>query len=230
VSGLVDLTMMGWPDLEITDGGLEIAATCTLTDLLRFEPPSDWRAFPLVSQCVNSLVASFKIHRVATVGGNLCTALPAGSIIALTAGLDAQAVIWCPDGSAREMPVVDFVLGVRRTALLPGEVLRAVRIGRPALESRTAYRKIALTALGRSGSLVVGRAGDDGTAITVTGATERPYQFRYAAIPEAEALSLDLDTIEPWYDDPHGSPRWRAHVTRLLAEEIRHELSQEEDR
>ncbi|MET0695659.1 MAG: FAD binding domain-containing protein, partial [Propionibacteriaceae bacterium] len=134
VSGLVDLTTLGWPNFEVTDDGLDIAATCTLADLLRLEPAPSWRAFPLFSLCVNSLVASFKIHNLATVGGNLCTALPAGSIIALTAGLDARAVIWSPDGSERELPVVDFVLGVRRTALRPGELLRSVRISRTSLE------------------------------------------------------------------------------------------------
>jgi hypothetical protein len=35
-----------------------------------------------------------------------------------------------------------------------------------------------------------------------------------AAIPESD-----------WYDDVHGAPDWRHHVTLLLAEEIRQELS-----
>jgi CO/xanthine dehydrogenase FAD-binding subunit len=227
VTGVVDLMSLGWPSLTVSADGLEIAATCTLAELLRLDPPASWRAAPLFGQCVNSLVASFKIFHLATVGGNLCTTLPAGSIIALTAALDGVAVIWTPDGGERSLPVTDFVLGAQRNALAPGELLRSVRIGVDALKSYTAHRKTALTSLGRSGSLVVGRLGGDGSfVLTVTGATDRPRQFRHARLPDAETLSSDLDGIELWYDDPHGSPRWREHMTRLLAEEIRQELGE----
>lgn len=226
VTGLVDLTTLGWPSLTVTDDGLEVAATCTLAELLALEPDPSWRASPLVAACVHSLVASFKIFASATVGGNLCTSLPAGSLIALCAGLDATAVIWTPDGGERTMAVADLVVGAQRNALQRGELLRAVRIGADALRSRTAHRKIALTALGRSGSLVVGRRGEDDTfVLTVTGATDRPYQFRYPSPPAAEALRADLGTVGTWYDDPHGSPAWRAHVTAVLAEQVRDELS-----
>jgi CO/xanthine dehydrogenase FAD-binding subunit len=224
VTGLVDLTSLGWPSVAASEAGLEIAATCTLTELLRLELDPSWRARPLFGQCINSLVASFKIWNLATVGGNLCTTLPAGSIISLTAALDGEAVIWGPDGTERTQPVVDFVLGAQRNALEPGELLRSVRIRAAALRSRTAYRKIALTPLGRSGSLVIGRAGEDGVVVTVTAATDRPHQFRYPAAPDEATLRQDVRGIEVWYDDPHGSPAWRAHMTEVLAEEIRREL------
>ncbi len=229
VTGLVDLALLAWPSLVKTPDGLEIAATCTLADLLALVPDPSWRAHPLFAQCVNSLVASFKIFTQATVGGNLCTTLPAGSLISLTAALDATAVIWTPDGGERTIAVVDFVLGAQRNALQPGELLRSVRIGGAALRARTAYRKIALTDLGRSGSLVIGRTDPDGSVvITVTAATDRPYQFRYPRLPDAGAVRDDLAGIEVWYDDPHGSPAWRAHLTAVLAEDIRQELSRHE--
>lgn len=225
VTGVVDLTFLRWPSIEITTGGLELAATCTLSELLNLPARPGWLAHPLFAQCINSLVASFKIWKMATVGGNLCTTLPAGALISLTAALDATLVIWALDGSERTLSVVDFILGAQHNALRPGEVLRSILIGVEALRSRTAYRKIALTPLGRSGSLVIGRVDPQGEAvITVTAATERPHQFRYPALPDAETLLDDLSGIEVWYDDPHGSPAWRAHVTRVLAEEVRSEL------
>lgn len=226
LSGLVDLTALGWPAYEVTSAGLTVAATCTLTELLAIPAEPDWRAHPLFAQCVNSLAASFKVFGSATVGGNLCTTLPAGSLIALTAALDATALIWTPEGGERSVPVVDFVRGAQRNVLSPGELLRSVLIGVDALRSRTAYRKIALTALGRSGSLVVGRQDPAGEwVLTVTGATPRPHQLRYPEPPSAETLRSDLAAFDDWYDDPHGSPAWRAHVTALLAEETRQELT-----
>lgn len=226
LTGLVDLSTLGWPALEVDADGLTIAATCTLAELLGLPPEPGWRAQPLFAQCVNSLVASSKVWHTATVGGNLCTALPAGSLISLTAGLDGTALIWSPDGSERSVAVADFVLGPQRTVLRPGELLRSVHVGIEALHSRTAHRKLALSALGRSGSLVVGRLGASGEAVfTVTAATPRPYQLRYPTMPDAGSLRRDVDGLEDWYDDPHGSPGWRAHITAVLAEEIRQELS-----
>ena len=225
VTGVVDLTAMGWPSLVATPAGLEIAATCTLAELLALDPDPSWRAAPLFGQCVHSLVASFKIFSAATVGGNLCTTLAAGSLIALTAALDGVATIWTPDGGRRALPVVDFVLGPQRNVLRLGELLRSVHLDAEALRSRTAYRKASLATLGRSGSLVVGRLAEDGaTTFTVTAATPRPRQLRYARLPAADTLRADLEGLNDWYDDPHGSPAWRAHVTAVLAEEIRVEL------
>jgi len=37
LTGLVDLTTMGWDAIEVTESGLTIAATCTFTELSRFE-------------------------------------------------------------------------------------------------------------------------------------------------------------------------------------------------
>ena len=75
---LVDVTGFGWPPLTVTDAGLEIASTCTLAALSRFVGPPEWTAVPLFRLCCTALVGSFKIWNVATVGGNLCLALPPG--------------------------------------------------------------------------------------------------------------------------------------------------------
>ncbi len=38
---LVDLTALGWAPLRADESGLEIGATCTITELYGFEPPAD---------------------------------------------------------------------------------------------------------------------------------------------------------------------------------------------
>ena len=75
---LVDLTTLGWPAVEVTDDGLTLAATCTIRSLADLPPVPGWRSQHLVQQCARSLVASEKIWDWATVGGNICLALPAG--------------------------------------------------------------------------------------------------------------------------------------------------------
>ena len=96
------------------------------------------------------------------------------------------------------------------------------------LRRRTAFRRISLSPNGRSGALLVGTLDADGRfALTVTAATPRPVRLRLRAVPDADALRDALAAAIPqqnWYDDVHGAPDWRAHVTGLLAEEIRAEL------
>src|SRR5277367_140517 len=78
ISRLIDIVDLGWPSLEITEQELRIAATCKIAELDAMTFPPDWVAAPLVNQCCRAFLASFKIWNAATVGGNICMALPAG--------------------------------------------------------------------------------------------------------------------------------------------------------
>jgi CO/xanthine dehydrogenase FAD-binding subunit len=217
---LVDLRGLGWPPLEVTSAGLTIAATCTLRQL------SAWTALPLLRQCCTALTGSVKIWHEATVGGNICLGLPTGPMIAMAVALDGVAVVWPAGGGEWRMPVAELVTGMRRTALGPDDVLRAVEIPDNALRARTAYRRIAPSPLGRSAALVIGRREEDGRfSLTVTAATERPHQFRFRTVPRPGDLRAALAGIPCWFADEHGAPGWREHITGLLAEEIRVELS-----
>src|SRR5580693_5586363 len=75
---LFDLHAFGWESITLTNTGLEIAATCRLTELADFRPPADWQAAQVIRSCCESLLGSFKIWNEATVGGSICLSLPAG--------------------------------------------------------------------------------------------------------------------------------------------------------
>ena len=146
-----------------------------------------WAAVPLLRQCCGALLASFKVQNMATVGGNICLALPAGAMISLAAALDGVATLWSP-GGVREVPVAGFVTGPGHTVLGPGELLRAVTLPDASLRGRTAFRQASLSRMGRSAALVIGRTvvdstGGPGLVITVTAATPRPVQLRFAGRP-----------------------------------------------
>src|SRR3978361_949626 len=81
---LIDLTALKWPALTADETGLTIAATCTGAELDAMAWPPEWLAAPLVNQCCRAFLASFKIWKSATVGGNLRMSLPAGPMISLT--------------------------------------------------------------------------------------------------------------------------------------------------
>lgn len=229
-TGLVDLTALGWEPLVVSAAGLEIAATCTIAELARFAAPVDWTAHTLFALCADALLASWKIQGVATVGGNICTALPAGPMTSLSTALDGVALVWTAAGDTVRLPVAELVTGPQTTALGPGDVLRAIELPAATLTSRVGMRRASLTYLGRSAVLVIARADVDGAfVVTVTAATPRPRQFAFPGIPTPAELAavIDAGTSEPgdWYDDPHGSPDWRRALSLRFAEELRVELA-----
>ena len=225
---LVDLAELGWPALETSEAGLRIGATCTIATIEAFEAPTAWRAAPLFAGCANALLGSFKIWHTATVGGNVCLALPAAPMLALTVALDGMALVWRPDGSEYRLAMRDFALGPQRTALAAGDLLRAIDLPEVALRRRAVMRQISLTAHGRSAALVVGTLDPSGAfALTITGSTPHPIFQTWAEPPTRATLDNFVAGLPPesWYDDCHGAPDWRRHVTRLLTEELRQELT-----
>ncbi len=225
---LIDLADLKWPALTIGESELTIAATCTVAQLDAFACPPEWLAAPLINQCCRAYLASFKIWKTATVGGNLCMSLPAGPMISLTSALDGVCTIWKPDGSEQKLRVTDFVIGDGRNVLAPGELLRQVDIPIAALKRRSAFRQISLTPVGRSAALLIGSIDSaGGLTLTVTASTARPVQLSFAKHPQANELREALLHHIPdslYHDDVHGKPAWRKHMTLRLAEQIRGEL------
>ncbi len=225
-SGLVDLTALAWPALEVSEYSLRIAATCTIAELVALPHQPGWTAQPLFRACADALLMSFKIWGLATVGGNICRSFAAGSMVTLAATLDAEAEIWCADGSDRRVPVADLITGNGTNTLAHGEVLRAIEIPHRTLVSRTALRKIALATLGRSGAVLTGRLDSDGAALfVITAATLRPVLLRYPELPDAGTLRAAVAAAPGYYTDPLGAADWRRQVSQVLADEVRTELA-----
>lgn len=225
---LIDLTDLKWPALTITESHLSIAATCTISQLDGFTCPTDWLAAPLISQCCRAFLASFKIWKTATVGGNLCMSLPAGPMISLTAALDGVCTIWKAGGGEQRIPVADFVIGNQRNRLSAGDLLRQIDIPIAALKRRSAFRQISLAPAGRSAALLIGSLDRDGALkLTVTASTVRPIVLSFPRPTDANALRTAIAeeiTDDLYHADIHGKPLWRKHMTLRLAEEMRAEL------
>lgn len=237
VDELIDLTGLGWTPVESRVDGIRVAATCTIAEALRVADAAAWGpgVAALFRKAADSLVASWKIWGSATVGGNVCLALPAGAFTSILVALDGEAVIWQAlesdvEPGERRLPVVDVVTGVRQTALRHGEVLRAIDIPASALAARAGFRRAALAPLGRSGAVVVARRDTSGAfVLSLSAATPRPHRLRFPEPPTAIELASALDravaTGDGWYDDAHGAPDWRRARSLALAEELRRELS-----
>ncbi|GAB5378476.1 MAG: xanthine dehydrogenase family protein subunit M [Acuticoccus sp.] len=122
---LVDLTRI--PALRgiarKADGGVVIGAAATWAELCRAALPAAFDGLKAASREVGSI----QIQNAATLAGNLCNASPAADGVPPLLTLDAQVAIAGPAG-ARRLPLADFILGPRRTALAPGELVSAIEI------------------------------------------------------------------------------------------------------
>ncbi len=226
---LVDLLSFRWPSIEERLGSLRLSATCTIAELAAYAGRQAWPATHLFPQCARALAASFKVCNVATLGGNVCLALPSASLVALVIALDGVAEIWRADGTSYHLAMERFVLDSQRTALQPGDLLRAIELPLPALQRRAAFRQTALWPQGRSAALLIATQGDSDTAIslTITASTRRPIVLRWPQLPTAPALDQQLAELPAslWLDDMAGRPAWRRHITRLLAQDLIQELA-----
>ena len=102
--------------------------------------------------------------------------------------------------------------------LARGDLLRSILLPEYALRARTAYRKIALAELGRSGAVVTARVDEDGAAtFVVTAATEVPTIRRFDGLPDAAGLAAAFADVPfgggGWYTDPLGEAHWRRGVS-----------------
>ena len=117
--------------------GWRIGALVTWSDILAARlPPS----FDCLKQAARE-VGGVQIQNCGTVAGNLCNASPAADGVPPLLALDA-AVELASAGGRRVLPLGDFVLGSRRTACAPGELVTAVRVPRGAAYSRSVFRKL----------------------------------------------------------------------------------------
>lgn len=233
---LVDVTALGWIPVSLGDNGIDFAATCSIAEVARLsetlpESHPEWVAAPLLRQCCTALLASRKIWGTATIGGNICLAFPAGSMISLASALDGAVTIWRADGDVDRIPVAQFVTGSAQTMLSTGDVVRSVHLPAKALRARTAFRKIAPSPLGRSAAVLIARRDSDADGgrcvLSVTAATVRPYVFEFADVPDADAIAAAHATIpdDAWTEDAHGDPDWRRGVTLVLAGQVCAELA-----
>jgi len=113
--------------IERAGGGIRIGALVTIT-ALRDSALVRERLHLLWQACDH--FASDQIRNVATVGGNLCNASPAGDTLIPLLALGASAVL-AATGGTRRVPLGEFFTGPGRSCRRPEELLVAVEVPEP---------------------------------------------------------------------------------------------------
>jgi CO/xanthine dehydrogenase FAD-binding subunit len=86
-------------------------------------------------------VGSVQIQNAATIAGNLCNASPAADGVTALLALDAELVL-SSRSSSRTLPLSEFILGNRKTARRPDELLTSIRIPRRVEDAVSTFLKL----------------------------------------------------------------------------------------
>lgn len=123
---IIDLTLIKELDGITTSASeIRIGACTSWTKLLAAPLPHAFDGLKAAGREVGSI----QIQNRATVGGNLCNASPAADGVPPLLALDAEVEL-VSARSARRLPLSGFILGNRRTALRPDEILTSIIVPR----------------------------------------------------------------------------------------------------
>jgi CO/xanthine dehydrogenase FAD-binding subunit len=123
--------------VSVSKSEIRIGGAVTWTDLVRAELPPAFDALKVAAREVGGL----QIQNRGTIAGNLCNASPAADGVPPLLILDAEVEIASMRG-LRRLPLSQFILGNRRTALASDEILTAIVAPAPSQTMRSAFLKL----------------------------------------------------------------------------------------
>ena len=120
ISGLEEIK-----SIRIEDRHIVLGARTTWSELIAASLPPGFDGLKAAAREIGSV----QIQNQATIAGNLCNASPAADGVAALFALDAEVVL-ASRGGERTLRVADFILGNRKTARRPEELLVSIRVPR----------------------------------------------------------------------------------------------------
>jgi carbon-monoxide dehydrogenase medium subunit len=172
--------------------GLRIGALTSVETLARDELVR--RRYTAIADATKKF-ASRQVRNLATIGGSLGRATPAGDLLPPLLALDAT-VLLARHGSEREIALADFFLGPRKTVLAPGELVREIRVPIPSSRTGSSYARMSyrdvldLAIVGVASRLTIDEGGRiRGARVALAAVAPRPIRApRTEALLEGEAL------------------------------------------
>lgn len=221
---LIDLEPLGWSEIELSNEHLVIGATCTFAQLLNYPWLPEWRAIAVFKSAISALAASFKVTHLATIGGNLCLALAIGVMAPVMVLLDATYEIWSPSAPPRYVAAKNFQLGIQKTVLQPGEVLRRIWIPQTSLLWQCELQRTGVAETDPALSLVVTAGAEAAVRISLGACVSTPQLLEFPQKPTPEQVTEALRTVN-WLEDARASAIYRQQVTKVLVERTLQTLS-----
>jgi CO/xanthine dehydrogenase FAD-binding subunit len=219
--------------ISTTGSHVVIGARTSWSDVIRHDLPP---AFDCLKEAARE-VGSVQIQNTGTVAGNLCNASPAADGVPALMALDAEVELRSAAG-VRHLPLSEFILGNRKTALRPDELMMAVRVPLSATGGRSAFvklgaRRYLVISIAMAAARIVlgaeGRIAEAALAVGSCSAVAKRLPALEAALVGQKADDALGERIEPGHlsslapiDDVRGSAEYRLAAAReILARAIR---------
>jgi len=217
--------------IRCLDNRIEVGARTTVNDLFRSE---DIRRDAPSLHASAKMFAGHMVRSAATVAGNLCYGSPSADLLPPLLCLDAEVTL-ASAGGARRLPLVQFNLGYKQTALKPDELMTQLSWARPGPGTVHVFYKIGmrrgdaisvvnaavgLTLKGKACSHA--RIAMGSVAPTVVRAEKAEQLLAGREIDDRlidEAAELAASAVSP-IDDLRASRDYRLHTTRVLVRRL----------
>ncbi len=214
-----------------------IGALTTVTDIL--QSPAVNEHLAVLARAADCF-ASNQIRNMATIGGNICNASPAGDMIVPLMLLDAEVELasWAEGALAlRSMPLAEFFLGPGKTRREPGELLAAVHVPVPGAEFTAGFEKfgtrpaldISIVSVGIGGSKAKGGLENPRVVfgavapVPMRGVqTEAAIEGRTLDPPTIAAIARTAESEVRPITDVRASGWYRKRLVRQLTERLLH--------
>jgi CO/xanthine dehydrogenase FAD-binding subunit len=135
---ILDITALsGLRGIAEIGGGWRLGALTTWSDVLRAPLPPCFAALKLAAREVGGV----QIQNAGTLCGNLCNASPAADGVPPLLAMDAEVEL-AAQGGTRRLALADFILGNRRTARRPDELVTAILIPKFSETARSTFLKL----------------------------------------------------------------------------------------
>ncbi|MFA0760522.1 MAG: hypothetical protein HZLCBSQH_000621 [Candidatus Fervidibacterota bacterium] len=189
---------------------------------------------PLLAQAAGE-VGSVQIRHLATIGGNIGTASPAGDTLSALLALDASVRLQRRRGE-RLVPLTEFFVGPGQTVLQPDEVITEVLVPLPKRQSKGAFYKLAvrrymdiaivdvavLLTVNSDGAIIDARIALGAVAPTPIRAYEA--EERLKGYPLDELLAKEAAELARQAARPITDQRGSAEYRRLMVERLTRRL------
>lgn len=204
--------------------GLFIGASVTVNEISECDVVAE--KYAAVKEAADSL-ASYQLRNRATLVGNLCNASPGADLASPLLVFDAVVHIAGPNGM-REVALESFFTGVKRTVLVPGEIVIGVML--PDVKGDTSVflkqARIKGHDLGIAG-VSIRRTGEGKLCVAMTAVAPTPIRLRNLeeslqskpfSAETAEWLNEEIKHHIKPISDIRSSAEYRLHVSGVLAQ------------
>ena len=215
-----------------------IGATATWTDVIQVPLPNYFCGLKLAAREIGGV----QIQNAGTIVGNICNASPAADGVPALLALDAQVEL-ASLNITRRLPLVDFILGNRKTCRASNELVTAIVIPKWQLSARSTFSKIGArkyllisiamvsVCLETNADNIITRVGIAVGACSAVAQRLTSLEHKFIGRPRAAAMADlaetgDLANLTP-IDDVRASKEYRLDAALTLVKRALRELANE---